>query len=196
LDSVGLRPISDLVEEGTPDTGWAEREMYWIAYFRDRGCDLTNSTAGGEGTLGWMPTDADRERRSQVAYRQWANPEHKDRIAKASGENWKTNREFMIERIKQGKARPEEKQRQSLAKRGSNHHNVCVSENDVLALRRDFADHRSAIAKGEQSPYESAELFYKEWGSLLGVSPRQIAKIANGRAWKHLLPQALATNES
>ena len=30
---------------------WQDREVYWIAYYKGKGADLTNSTDGGEGRI-------------------------------------------------------------------------------------------------------------------------------------------------
>jgi len=43
----GLKPIIELVEECTEEN-WAERETYWISYYRQY-FDLTNILEGGEG---------------------------------------------------------------------------------------------------------------------------------------------------
>lgn len=55
----GLRPIQREIEQGCGG-GWVEREMHWIAEYRSCGADLTNHTNGGEGVLGWVPTDEQR----------------------------------------------------------------------------------------------------------------------------------------
>src|SRR5438105_11913465 len=38
----------------------SQAEIFWIAYFRQLGCPLTNLTAGGEGMLGHRPSAAHR----------------------------------------------------------------------------------------------------------------------------------------
>lgn len=47
LMSKGKRPIISVVEE-VPFEHWVEREIYWIAEFKARGCNLINMTDGGE----------------------------------------------------------------------------------------------------------------------------------------------------
>jgi len=42
-----------------PEAAWKERECQWIAYYRKNGCDLTNSTEGGEG---YNPSPTTREK--------------------------------------------------------------------------------------------------------------------------------------
>jgi hypothetical protein len=46
LVRLGLRPTIELLEE--IGGGWAEREVFWIAWFRNNGADLTNHSSGGE----------------------------------------------------------------------------------------------------------------------------------------------------
>lgn len=36
---------------------WVESEQFWIAYYRSIGCDLVNSTNGGEGCVGFKHSD-------------------------------------------------------------------------------------------------------------------------------------------
>src|SRR5437660_1595370 len=47
----GLAPVVILLEE-VADDSWQTAERRWIAYFRERGCDLCNHTDGGEGLCG------------------------------------------------------------------------------------------------------------------------------------------------
>jgi GIY-YIG catalytic domain/NUMOD3 motif len=67
LKKVSVRPAIILVEDVLEAT-FRERERFWIAYYRQLGHRLTNLTEGGEGTLGWTPTDETREnmRRSHL----------------------------------------------------------------------------------------------------------------------------------
>jgi len=51
LKQVGLRPEFHIVEEVEGD-GWAERERYWIMYYKEQGADLCNLSNGGEGLVG------------------------------------------------------------------------------------------------------------------------------------------------
>jgi group I intron endonuclease len=46
-----LLPTMTIIEECN-ETTWAEREIYWIAYYREQGCDLVNGTDGGDGVYG------------------------------------------------------------------------------------------------------------------------------------------------
>ena len=48
----GLAPIIELIE--IAGDNWAERERYWIAFYRGQGARLTNVTDGGEGAPGFV----------------------------------------------------------------------------------------------------------------------------------------------
>lgn len=48
LQSKGLKPLMEVIEE-VPYEQWKEREMFWIAFYQAQGCNLTNSTGGGDG---------------------------------------------------------------------------------------------------------------------------------------------------
>lgn len=55
------RPIIRLVQSVEPEN-CPDAERYWIGYFKGLGCDLTNATEGGEGTLGRHHTEAAKEK--------------------------------------------------------------------------------------------------------------------------------------
>lgn len=62
------KPVMEYVEVGS-GPGWPQRERHWIAEFKARGADLTNHTLGGEGTLGWTPSEEWRKRAAERAKR-------------------------------------------------------------------------------------------------------------------------------
>jgi excisionase family DNA binding protein len=59
LFGLGLEPVLAILEE-TDEV--LQREQFWIKHYRDRGAPLTNLTAGGEGSLGFMHADETRAR--------------------------------------------------------------------------------------------------------------------------------------
>lgn len=54
LKRLGHKPIMKVIQsfESISDKDLSGAEIYWIKYFRNIGCKLTNSTDGGEGTRG------------------------------------------------------------------------------------------------------------------------------------------------
>jgi hypothetical protein len=49
LRARGERPILVTLEDLSGDVDWRVNERWWIAWMRELGCDLTNTTDGGEG---------------------------------------------------------------------------------------------------------------------------------------------------
>jgi len=66
LKERGLSPEMQIIEE-VPVLGWQASERYWIKYYREQGCDLTNSTDGGDGLHGYVITEEHREKLSKAA---------------------------------------------------------------------------------------------------------------------------------
>jgi group I intron endonuclease len=61
----GLEPEVEVLEVCSDSAELNEAEQWHIAYWRSLGCELTNLTAGGEGTSGWSPSAEWRRRRSE-----------------------------------------------------------------------------------------------------------------------------------
>lgn len=57
-----LKPIMQIVEEVPIGNNWIEREQFWIMFYRFLGAKLTNSTDGGEGLVGFIPSEETREK--------------------------------------------------------------------------------------------------------------------------------------
>ena len=57
----GYVPIIELVQE-VSESSWQQAESYWVSYFKNLGCDLTNGTLGGDGPH--AHTDEARARQS------------------------------------------------------------------------------------------------------------------------------------
>lgn len=53
LISENLQPLIESVEELPSKENLDSREIFWIRHYRDLGCKLTNSTDGGQGSLGF-----------------------------------------------------------------------------------------------------------------------------------------------
>lgn len=63
LIKINLLPILNIIEE-CDESKWSEREQCWIKYYRELGCRLTNLTDGGEGSIGYIPTEETRKKLS------------------------------------------------------------------------------------------------------------------------------------
>ncbi len=78
LLAVGVRPVIEPLEDSPEDIDEAER--FYIAYLRFLGCDLTNSTPGGDGGShkGRRISTEHRARLSEAARTAWQNPVIRD----------------------------------------------------------------------------------------------------------------------
>jgi len=60
----GLKPIMTIIDE-TNNENWQQCEIAWIAYYRGLGCNLVNSTDGGEGSRGIIRSEEYRRKISE-----------------------------------------------------------------------------------------------------------------------------------
>ena len=68
-----LLPIIEEIESGQGE-GWSAAERRWIAYYRNQGTRLVNTTDGGEGALGFrLSKEAIRERKERFNATHTAN---------------------------------------------------------------------------------------------------------------------------
>lgn len=78
----GMQPIIESIEECLFEN-WAEREKYWISYYKSIGSDLCNLTDGGESNYGYVYSDELKEVRRK-ARQGWKYPKEVTlKIAKA-----------------------------------------------------------------------------------------------------------------
>ena len=59
--------------EKVDSNNWKLREQHWIAEFK-KDHALVNSTDGGDGTLGYIPTSEARRKLSETSKRTWSDP--------------------------------------------------------------------------------------------------------------------------
>ena len=78
----GLWPETEVLETVPVGANWAERENYWISHFKAQGANLTNLTAGGEGTHGRIITDAYREKLRKAFIGRPIPQEQREQISK------------------------------------------------------------------------------------------------------------------
>ena len=88
LLSIGLKPEVVVLEE-TSSAEWQEDEMFWIAYLKGLGADLTNATAGGDGLHEPSPETREKIGAAGRGKRKTFTPEHRAKIAAANRERAK-----------------------------------------------------------------------------------------------------------
>lgn len=64
LRRLGYSPVFRVVQD-LPVEHLTHAEVYWISYFRSLGCDLTNQSDGGEGTIGYRHSAETRAKMSK-----------------------------------------------------------------------------------------------------------------------------------
>lgn len=63
-----LHKVKIVVIEECEEKLLSERERYWIQFYKDKGCDLTNVTPGGEvGSLGYKHNQKAKQKIAQAA---------------------------------------------------------------------------------------------------------------------------------
>lgn len=117
LHSLDLKPIMEVIEECS-ESVWADRETYWIKYYRELGCDLVNATDGGEG----IPNPS-VETRSKMSYaHKHRSKEHRLKIREI----------FLGNAFACGKRTEEYRLKRS----GEGNPAVKLKEDDVINIRR------------------------------------------------------------
>ncbi len=79
----GRKPIIKVVQswETITRVELAKAEKYWIEYFITLGCPLTNSTAGGEGSIGYKHSASDKLKMSALKVGGVLSTEHRKNIS-------------------------------------------------------------------------------------------------------------------
>lgn len=81
LRKINFRVKIELVEELKSDDTWKDSEKRWIKHHRDLGHALTNSTDGGDGTLGLRWSAGSRQKMTLAAIKRFADPNERDKIS-------------------------------------------------------------------------------------------------------------------
>ena len=72
---IGLNPIIEVVMFGNIEGGWKNAERVFIKHYKEKGCNLTNMTDGGEGTPGFFPSEETRKKMSTARIGRKQSPE-------------------------------------------------------------------------------------------------------------------------
>lgn len=58
-----------IIEDNLLEQEAFEKEVYYIQYYKEQGCDLTNMTSGGEGSSDWYQhlTDEEKEQHKEIS---------------------------------------------------------------------------------------------------------------------------------
>jgi group I intron endonuclease len=83
LLNIGLEPILEILEQVSINN-WKEREIYWIAYYKNLGFKLTNLTNGGDGNNNQVRTKETNLKISLALKGKKRSQEVKDKISKSN----------------------------------------------------------------------------------------------------------------
>jgi hypothetical protein len=140
LRSAGITPVITEIAVVSIEAR-VEAEQRWIAYYRAHGADLTNSTKGGVGCLGYKHTD---EAKAKMSKAHKGVPSEKRGIPNSEEQNEKC-RQAMIRHF-QDPAKREAVGRVHKGKKISDEHKRATSEGN----RKRWAQWRADAARSEE----------------------------------------------
>jgi len=106
LQRLGLKPEIVVLQEVLDVTDLAQAEKFWIAIGRAAlGSRFTNLTEGGDGTLGWKPTEETKKNISANVKEAYKNPGSRARNSAAQKERYRDVR--VREKIREIQNRPD-----------------------------------------------------------------------------------------
>lgn len=120
LRKLELMPIPIVLEIVPAGGDWVAAEKHWIASYRTAGARLTNLTDGGEGSQGYICSDATRQKLSAKSKGRPFSAEHRKHLSQAAAQrvNSEEYKQNMSQRIKGRTFSESTRQKISDAKRG------------------------------------------------------------------------------
>lgn len=86
LINLGLRPIFEIVDK--VGENWIEAEQAYIRLFKSYGAPLYNHSIGGEGVLGYVRTQGEKDRIRSTLKGKKKSPEHIKAVVEARKKSW------------------------------------------------------------------------------------------------------------
>jgi hypothetical protein len=186
----GERPIIVTLEDLPGDVDWRVNERWWIARMRELGCDLTNTTDGGEGgyiLASQTPearakrTASNKGRKRSEEFCRRNSERHKGQVVSAetrakisatmTGRTLSEETKAKVSASLRGKAKsPEHIESFRKARQGEGAAAARLTEVKVREIRARLVD-------GERR---------KEIAALYGVATQTVTDIALRRRWKHI----------
>ena len=171
----GVMPVIDLIEEADKNS-WAQREVYWIAEYRNLGANLTNHSTGGEGGAngvivsqetrtkigdahrGKVVSEETKRKQSEQMTGRKLSEAHKKKVSLAGiGREFTNEHKFKISISKLGKSQP----KISGAKNG-----------------------RAVLFEGDIQEIRNSKLSLSKLAVQYCMSKTQMARIKKGEQWK------------
>jgi hypothetical protein len=171
----GNVPVMQVIEDGF-GPGWKEREIYWIAQYRNSGANLVNLTDGGEGTIGYVPSQEARLQRSLKLKGRKKSQEHVLKVVAAlKGKSLSKEHRLALSESTKGRVHaPEHQDHVTSALRSKSVERVSVET--VINI---YLDYKSVRGTGRSAPYGTNHSLSNKYN----VPECVIREIANGRYW-------------
>jgi len=158
----GLKPVMQVIAEVPEGEDWQVVERAWIEWGRIAGWNLTNLTAGGDGSLGLPQSDEARRKRSESQKGRVFTEEHRRNISEA-----RRNSPLVIEHCRQltveqrgkevGVRTPETREKIAAWHRGKVVSEETRAKLSELALNR-TDEHRQRLREAQQARRERERL--------------------------------------
>lgn len=188
---LGLKPVMQIIEECNEDT-WANREIFWIKYYRDLGCDLVNETNGGEGVTGhsWTPNEKQRLKMSEAKKGKSFTEDHKNKIREANkGKTLSEDHKRKISEATRGKTRDESfRYKLSEANKGEKnpHYGKPLSAETRQKISDSHKGKNNKLTEQQVREIKYSSLKQNKLALLYGVCTSTISRIKRGKQWLHI----------
>ena len=162
---VGVTPSIRVIDSGR-GLGWETSEMYWIAWHKEHGSDLTNHTSGGEGAVGRLCSPETRTKLSTARRRRVTSPETIVKMS-AAAKGKKHSQETLA--------------KMSASSSGKKHSPEALAKISAASRGRKFsAESRSKMSASHQGSKQSPEAIAKSSGARRGRkrSPEACARMS------------------
>lgn len=203
LLSINLKPNMLILESVPVDKDWESREIYWIQFYREQGCNLTNMTDGGDQGPNCtgkhlIKSAQGKQNIINALIKRNKSPENRTKVSKAN--KGKPHRKNTPEEIEQkrkwmtGKKIHTEEFKSRLAERNKIRKNdpkimsVAIKKSwQDPETRKRYLSNRAKLTEQQVKEIRTAtNISPNQLAKKYGVSNTLIRKIINYKCWKHI----------
>lgn len=178
LKKENIRPILQVVEKCS-ESIWSEREMWWISYGRGCGWNLTNTTDGGEGILGYCHTEETREKIRQA---------HKGNTYTLGRKQTEEHKQNISNSLRGKKKSDEHNKKNSEANKGRIVSDVTRTKMSLSNMGRQRGEYNPRSILTEQKVrdikwFRARRVKYKDLSKMYGVCIGAIKDVISRKRW-------------